>query len=140
MFSLILLVSDSSNIFRVSKDFGIQHQAMADLGLQKVADWPIGGPFTEIAERMAKTEDLRKWCFDVLRRCDLVTEYDGFVEMAIKAKSTPSGVSVSSLPVLCFNAKRERHWKFTPQCEIYPIAKSILMQGFRQVVHTSRSG
>ncbi len=36
------------------------------------------------------------------------------------------------VPVMMFRVSRDAHWKFTPQCEVYPIAKSICMSGYRQ--------
>ena len=59
--------------------------------------------------------------------------YDDFAELALKPEKWPMTTGGVSVPVLSFNVSRERHWKFTPQCDVFPIAKSICLMGFREV-------
>jgi len=35
-------------------------------------------------------------------------------------------------PILLFDVTKENHWKFVPQVEVFPIAKSIALTGFRE--------
>ena len=53
-------------------------------------------------------------------------------EFYTSACSTHLGATTGTAPILPFDVRKCKHWKFTPQCEIFPIAKSICMTKFRE--------
>ena len=96
--------------------------------------WPLlsGGLFTDILQRVMENPDVGDMSYNVLKKCGWVKDYDEFEAFALKPSVWPIGADMVQIPIMLFNVARENHWKFTPQCEVYPIAKSMCLTGFRE--------
>ena len=55
-----------------------------------------------------------------------------FETVACNAGQWPIESDIVQVPVLMFDVSKSTQWKFTPQCDIYPIAKSMCLTKFRE--------
>ena len=103
--------------------------------------WPIcsGGSFVDIAERMQDdSATLQRMGLDLLQKCRLLAEsstFDDYMKVAGNIQDWPISQSSAQVPILCFNIKKQSQWKFTPQCEIFPVVKSICFTKFREELY-----
>ena len=102
--------------------------------------WPIahGKTFVDLVDDVLNDgEKLKTVSMEMLIKCGLLKAegvvvdevLDSFKKLAMTADL---GVYSGSAPILAFDARRAQHWKFTPQCEIFPVAKSICLTKFRE--------
>jgi hypothetical protein len=101
-------------------------------GTPSVLEVLKGGSFTDVLQRAVALPGIHDKGFNVLKKCGLVEDYAEYETTALRPSTWPIGSDLMHIPIMLFNVTKEFHWKFTPQCEVFPIAKSICMTGFRE--------